>query len=243
MPPKDIPKIRVHQSRRSAFFAMKRSLRRFGQPGLVFSETSLTLKPQFVTQYHVLLATNEWLRSLETYISNSIQLHPEYQTSTGCGTVSSRYNEERFMGPLSLIKNEFNVTAQIIRRLTPDTDRYEVTVRYVQESNEFVNLWENVETVESKRRDNRRFRLVQMLCRNIANGCSRSIVDKWRCPWCRSEVRVSFHRLGHCFTVSCRNHHFHKHESTTTPPDWWRDAVTGGWYEGYTGDGTSFRTP
>jgi hypothetical protein len=198
----------------------------------------VTLTPQFVTRYHVGLATKEWLRNLETHINNAIASHHEYQTSSGRGIVSSRHNEERFMGPMSLIKNDFDVTIRVSRRFSIWKDCYEATVRYIPESNEFENLRETVETVESKRRDNRNLKMVQQLCDHIATGCSRDIVDDWRCPWCETTVRVSFHRAGRSFAVSCSNGHFDKHASTNTPPDWWRDAITDDWLECGANDAT-----
>jgi hypothetical protein len=191
----------------------------------------VTLTPQLVTRYHVGIATTDWLRALETHISDSIASHAEYRTLFGRGTVASQYNEDRFMGPLSLIKNDFHVIVNVCRRFSLRKDRYEATVRFTPESSTFKNLRETVETVETKRRDNRNFKLVARLCEKIGAGCQRRVVDEWQCPWCESSVCVSFHRSGRTFAVSCACGHFHRHETTNSPPDWWRDAITDGWLE------------
>ncbi len=191
----------------------------------------VTLKPQFVTRYHVEIATTDWLRAIEHHVTSSIACHPEYHTSSGRGVVSSRYNEERFMGPLSLVKNDFDVVVHVLRRFSIRKDRYEATVRFTPESNRFENLRETVETIETKRRDNRNFKLVARLCADIGIGCDRSVVDNWRCPWCNSAIRVSFHRAGRTFAISCPHGHFHRHAGTTKLPDWWREAITDGWLE------------
>jgi hypothetical protein len=191
----------------------------------------VTLTPQLVTRYHVGLATTDWLRGLETHVGRSIACHPEYRSSSGRGTVASQYNEERFMGELSLIKNDFAVIVHVSRHWSIRKDRYEATVRYAPESNTFKTLRETVETLETKARDKRNHGLVTRFVNRIENGCHRNIVDDWRCPWCDSIIDVSFHRSGNVFAVSCPNGHFHRHEGTDSPPAWWREAVTDGWLE------------
>jgi hypothetical protein len=178
------------------------------------------LYTKLVTEYHVQIATTVWLRALETHIRDWIASHPEYQTSSGRGTITSQYNEDRFMGPLSLIKNDFHVIVNVRRRFSLRQDRYESTVRFTPESGTFENLRETVETVETKCQDNRNFKLVAKLCEKIGAGCQRGVVDEWRCPWCESTVCVSFHRFGRTFAVSCPCGHFHRHATTNSPPDW-----------------------
>ena len=198
----------------------------------------LTLTPQLVTCYHLGVATTDWLRALEIHVSGAIASHPEYHTSSGRGPVSSRYNEERFMGPLSLIKNDFDVIVSVSRRLSIRKDRYEATVRYIPESHTFETMRETVETMETKRRDKHFHGLVTQLVKKIETGCERNFVDNWRCPWCDKIIDVSFHRSGSVFGVSCPNGHFHRHAGTDSPPDWWRDVVTGGWLESGAADAT-----
>lgn len=191
----------------------------------------VTLTPRLVTRYHVGIATTDWLRSLETYVVSSLVSHSVFRTSSGRGTISSRYNEDRFMGPLSLIKNDFDVIVRVSRGFSIRKDRYEATVRYTPESNAFETLRETVETVETKRRDKHHHALVSHLVKAIKSGCERNIVDDWRCPWCNMSIDISFHRSGNTFAVSCPNGHFHRQAETVGPPDWWRDAVTGYWLE------------
>ena len=95
-------------------------------PGI--AEVMVTRTPQLVTRYHIGLATTDWLRHLENHISDAIASHAEYHTSSGRGVISARHNEDRFMGPLSLIKNDFNVTVDVSRPFWIRTDRYEATV-------------------------------------------------------------------------------------------------------------------
>lgn len=191
----------------------------------------LTLTPQLVTRYHISIATIDWLRDLESHVVSTIASHPEYHTTSGCGTVSSGYNEERFMGPLSLIKNDFNVVVRVNRRFSFRKDQYEMAVRYVPESKIFETLRETVETIETKRRDKRNHRFATLLAKEIRNGWEREIADNWRCPWCDAPVGVSFHPSGTVFHISCPNGHFGRYGETDSPPDWWRDAITGNWIE------------
>jgi hypothetical protein len=191
----------------------------------------VNLTPQLVTRYHIGIATTDWLRTLETHVSSLIASHPEYRTASGRGAVSSRYNEERFMGPLSLVKNDFDVIVHVSRLLSIRKDRYEATVRYSPETNAFDTLRETVETVETKRRDKHYHGLVTQLVKKIGSGCERNVVDDWRCPWCNVSIDISFHHSGNVFAVSCPNGHFHRHAGTDLPPKWWRDAVTDGWLE------------
>ena len=71
------------------------------------------------------------------------------------------------MGPLSLIKNDFDVFVNVSRRFSIRKDRYEATVRYAPELNTFETLRETVETFETKRRDKHRHGLVTQLVREI----------------------------------------------------------------------------
>ncbi len=191
----------------------------------------LTLTPKLVTRYHVGIATKDWSRDLGIHVSSAITSHPEYQTSSGAGTVTSRYNEDRFMGPLSLIKNDFDVTVNVDRRFSIRKDQSEVTVRYAPDSNTFETLRETVETVETKRRDKRCHRIVTQFVKKIESGCQRHALNDFRCPWCDATIDVSFHSSGKVFVVSCSKRHFRRHAQTDSPPDWWRDATTGGWLE------------
>ncbi len=191
----------------------------------------LTLKLQLVTEYHVGIATTDWLRALTSHVQWAIERHSVYRTSSGDGVVCSQYNEDRFMGPLSLVKNDFIIRVRVSRGISLHADRYESTIRFKPDSVSFDDLRETIETRETIRRDNRNFNLVAKLCRRISSGCARTVVDDWRCPWCDSPVRLSFHHLGRTFVVSCDNNHFCRHETTVTPPEWWRDAVSDGWLE------------
>lgn len=198
----------------------------------------LKLKPQLVTQYHVGIATPEWLRHLTSHVRESIAKNSEYRTSSGTGIVSSQYNEDRFMGPLSLVKNDFVVNVRVSRGLSLQRDRFEAVLRFNPESMSFEDIRETIATVETTRRDNRNFKRVKRLCEMIASGCEWSVVDAWRCPWCDAHVRVSFHSLGRTFAVSCDNHHFFRHETTATPPNWWRNAIADGWLDSDSGEAT-----
>ena len=203
----------------------------------------LTLTPKLVTRYHIGIATNDWLRDLEVLVKSAITSHPEYQTSSGTGTVTSRYNEDRFMGPLSLIKNDFDVIVDVDRRFSFRKDRYEVTVRYAPDSDTFKTLREAVETVESKHRDARCHRIVTQFVKKIENGCQRDALNDFRCPWCDAKIEISFSSSGRTFAISCSNHHFMRHAQTESPPEWWRSEVTGGWLESKTAEGTDEPKP
>jgi hypothetical protein len=192
---------------------------------------ALRLKCRFATRYHLALATEDWLGKLRAHLTTAIASHPEFHTEDGRGTMSSRYSEERFMGPLSLVKNDFVAVIQVSRRFSFRKDRYTATVRYMPEQGRFTTLRDEVSTVETRCRDRKNHRRVSGLVKHVQSGCSRDFVDDWRCPWCGSVICLSFHHGGRVFAVSCPGMHFHRHAETDTPPDWWLDAVTGGWLE------------
>jgi hypothetical protein len=192
---------------------------------------ALKLTCKLRTRYHLKLATADWLRKLCDHLTTSITSHPEFHSANGTGVVTSPYSEERFMGPLSLVKNDFLATVRVSRRFSFRKDHYRANVRYSPEKREFATLYEEVATVETRARDRRNSRRISRLAAQIRRGCSRSLVDNSQCPWCGCTVRCAFHRSGRIFSVSCPSGHFGRHDETSTPPEWWRDAVIENWLD------------
>ena len=140
------------------------------------SSMALRLTCKLATRYHLNLATEDWLRKLNAHLATSIASHPEFHTADGTGTVSSTYNEERFMGPLSLVKNDFVVSIRVSRRFSFRKDRYTATVRYTPERGTFETVRDEVSTVEPEATDRRNHRRVSRLVKRVRAGCSRSAV-------------------------------------------------------------------
>ena len=61
------------------------------------------------------MASDAWLSACETFVTESVATHPVYRSSDGHGLLISNYNEDRFMGPLSICKYWFIVTATVNR--------------------------------------------------------------------------------------------------------------------------------
>ena len=75
----------------------------------------IKVESQLDTDFHRQLATSEWLSTLSSRITVAIKSHPEFHTANGAGTVRSRHNEDRYMGPLSIVKYEFVVEVEVLR--------------------------------------------------------------------------------------------------------------------------------
>ena len=112
----------------------------------------LKIEPQLQTEFHQRLATDEWQAKLTACIVDALASHHEYRTSNGSGVVRSRYNEERYMGPLSVVKYDFIVEAQIRRHraLTWRRDQYNAEVRWSPSIEKFEIKRETISTVETR---------------------------------------------------------------------------------------------
>jgi hypothetical protein len=189
----------------------------------------LTLNILLQTEYHRSLAASDWSEKLEQHINASLLSHPEYLTSNGKGNVWSKYNEERFMGPRSLIKNDFEVELHISRPFSFRKDHYRASVRYSVDTQLFSNLNEYVTTVEIKKRDQYFHRVVNKQIKRIKRGLSRSEIENWRCPWCKGHIEFYFASGGFLFSMSCPLSHFRREEITKLRPAWWQQAVSNDW--------------
>src|SRR5438105_5908917 len=80
---------------------------------------------------HVALASADWLRQLEWIVSERIGALGGFETLEGEGEVSSRYGEDRFMGPNSLCKYDFDVVVRVNRLTSLDErDEYRAVATY-----------------------------------------------------------------------------------------------------------------
>ena len=64
----------------------------------------VTLVSRFSTKFHRDLASPAWLLGLAKHVERAISADRGYETSDAEGVVFSQYNEERYMGPLSVCK-------------------------------------------------------------------------------------------------------------------------------------------
>jgi hypothetical protein len=194
----------------------------------------LKIESQFETEFHQHLATREWQAKLTACVADALASHSEYRTVKGTGIVRSRYNEDRYMGPLSVVKYNFLVEVQVCRGgLTWRKDKYCAAIRYSATTEKFEITREEISTIETRARDGRNRAIVNRFIKCVQSGCSQEEVDRFKCPWCDATTTVNFHRSGTTFCVRCANssEHLSKHATLTTPPPWWREKVGGGWME------------
>ncbi|HLY72853.1 MAG TPA: hypothetical protein VKU80_01945, partial [Planctomycetota bacterium] len=77
------------------------------------------LTHKLVTQFHRDLATQDWLQSCAREIDSRIRAKCKVQYSEGAGCVRSRFNEDRYMGPTSAVRLQFEVEVQLPRSGSP----------------------------------------------------------------------------------------------------------------------------
>jgi hypothetical protein len=105
------------------------------------------------TRFHCDLVSEVWLQSLAVHLGTAIAAHDEYETAEGDGVVYSEYNEERYMGPLSVVKYFFRVEINVGRSSsTEDQARYEADVEYCPDTSTFKTRYENIDTKETRKR-------------------------------------------------------------------------------------------
>ena len=113
----------------------------------------LTLVPRMSTRFHCDLVSEGWIRGLAEHVRAAIAAHDEYETTEGDGVVYSEYNEERYMGPLSVVKYWFRVDVNVGRSSsTEDQARYDTDVEYCPETSTFRTRYETIDTKETRRR-------------------------------------------------------------------------------------------
>ena len=113
----------------------------------------IKLAPRFSTTFHRNLASQAWLQGLERHVESAISVDRGYETSDAEGVVCSQYNDERYMGPLSVCKFYFVVTMQVRRSSSPeDRDAYDACIQYDPDTDSFKTLDETLDTSESRNR-------------------------------------------------------------------------------------------
>jgi hypothetical protein len=189
----------------------------------------IRLRSKLKHPVHVALASTEWLRQLEEAIRARIQKLGGFETLEGEGEVDSRYGEDRFMGPNSLCKFNFDVVARV-KRLAEhsEPDQYEAVATWDPASRTF--------STQSERRLIRRLqsavaKLIEQLTGQIRGGAPLEHIDEARCPWCAGPVLINFHPGGKVFALSCKadGTHLSITKDTPAPPPWWRERVTNHW--------------
>jgi hypothetical protein len=85
---------------------------------------------ELYTEYHRALANREWMEKLAIFIEANVILREEFSTREGEGLVTSRYNEDRYMGPISYVKNLFQVEVHLNREDGQGFDLYKIEVHY-----------------------------------------------------------------------------------------------------------------
>jgi hypothetical protein len=189
----------------------------------------IRLRSNLKHPFHAALATPEWLRRLEEVVRARIQKLGGFETLEAEGEVGSRYGEDRFMGPNSLCKFDFDVVARV-KRLADhaEPDEYGAVATYDPDRRTFSTQYE--------RRSIRRLQaavaeLIEQLSGQIRGGAPLERIDEARCPWCAGPILISFHPEGKVFALSCKadGTHLSIHKDTPTPPPWWKERVTNRW--------------
>jgi hypothetical protein len=179
--------------------------------------------------FHVALASPEWLGKLERVVSERIQVLGGFDTQDGEGEVTSRYGEDRFMGPNSVCKYDFDVRVKLASRTSlGEPDEYQAVATYDPAQGTFVTKGESrtIRRLQAAVRE-----LVERLSAIVLNDGPLEWIEEARCPWCQGPVRVSFHPQGRVYSIACKGSSldFSVTQKTPVPPSWWKERVTHNW--------------
>jgi hypothetical protein len=189
----------------------------------------IRLRSNLKHPFHVGLASADWLQKLEKVVYERMQALGGFDTLDGEGDVSSRYGEDRFMGPNSLCKYDFDVVVKVTRLSSlSERDEYRAVATYDPGPQSF--------STQGEQRSIKKFQvavagLIERLTGLIRSGAPVEAIDEARCPWCGGQIQVSFHPEGKVFALSCKTSgtHLSIHKDTPTPPPWWKQKVNNRW--------------
>jgi hypothetical protein len=179
--------------------------------------------------FHVSLASQDWLEKLGRVVSERIRQLGGFDTQDGEGEVTSRYGEDRFMGPNSVCKYDFDVRVKVASRTSlGEPDEYRAVATYDPAQGTFVTKSESRTILRLRAAVSE---LVERLSAIVLNDGPLKWIEEARCPWCGGPVRISFHPEGRVFSIACKSDSmdFSVTRQTPVPPSWWKERVTRNW--------------
>jgi ssDNA-binding Zn-finger/Zn-ribbon topoisomerase 1 len=189
----------------------------------------ISLHPDFVTSFHRNLADAAWLSSLAQFIEDRLRALAAFKSLDAQGAVRPHYNEEKFMGPLSVIKYRFEVSVKVARDIS-SSDRYEAQVEFDPVTARFSCSVEHVDTAEKRAlRAEQLRRRSELEVLSLKALDSKANFDRQRCPICHGSLRVQFYPEGSSWAYWCAAdpHHFFSdwRPVRLEPGGWWTDFV------------------
>jgi hypothetical protein len=191
----------------------------------------ILLQPKLVTSFHWSLADARWVTDLEAFVTERVRASAAFRTLDGSGTLRADYNEDRFMGPQSVVKYHFQIEAQISRGdANAPHDAYQASIEYDPEAGRFSCRNEWISTQETRARDAEEMRLrreaERLACPTLE---SFSQFQERRCPDCAAPLRAGFYPEGSAWAYECSRDRAHVAsgwlEVKLEPGGWWTDHI------------------
>jgi hypothetical protein len=197
----------------------------------------LRMRPWLWTRYHRQLADEDWLRRLAGFVEKQLRGRmTESAWGVRC-TVWAAYTRRKYLGPQSVVKNQFHVKCRWWRGWKlwkPEAwESCRLSVRYVPARREF--LLEEVAPLSYEDCLMKEFSqsTVATMVAGLQEGCTLARAERFRCPDCGALARVDFclEAEGRLFFVSCGadpSHASDGGELAEPPEGWWERASP--WY-------------
>jgi len=193
----------------------------------------ISLRTDFQTPFHKNLATMAWIAKVEAFVEGRIRSTGAFKTATGTGAICSRYNEDRFMGPLSVVKYHFVVEVRVSRG-EPDapSDLYEATLHYdpATDGLSCAPRQEHCITVEQRAKVAAESRqMKEDWIASLQPVESKEEFERKKCPVCAGKLRARFFPEGHSWSTSCAVDPSHPTSMwlgvRLDPGGWWTDFI------------------
>ena len=193
----------------------------------------IKLQTTLVTSFHKGLAGPEWVAALESFVTERIRSTGGFKSTEGTGTVSSRYNEERYMGPLSVVKFRFDVDVRVARSdPAAEPDRYQTSVEYDPEAARFSVPFrgEHVSTAETRGEFAAKLRKdKEAWIASLDPLKPKGDFERRRCSVCSGPFRARFYPEGRSWSHACAREPSHEWSTwlgvRLEPGGWWTDFV------------------
>ena len=180
------------------------------------------------TLFHRQLATREWKRTARSFIEREIGSALGSTSGLSAAAVSSNYNDERYMGPLSAVRCKFEVEAIVVRprsfRFEVDTsahfvdtesrlvrprrrlgviDYLSLTVRYHQPDGRFSVVRAEVSTAERRAALCAARRDLDAFAAKALAAHTLGDLKSCLCRYCGTPFELCFHPRGDLASVTC----------------------------------------
>lgn len=157
----------------------------------------------FKSNYHALAITEDFKDGLNDYLEKHLLTQVEEPFEAVSGSLLAAYDEERYCGPNSIVRDIYKFEFSFHRSSGDDTIKEELvfnpqTKRFSTRRNAPLYLWTNKRRTKYQQQST----CIQMLCEKIAK---RAVVEAV-CPLCAAKLAV--HDEPSLFDVRCPNRCF-----------------------------------